>query len=143
MANDELYICKRDSQGKVSLDSLAIVPDIQGPVRNNAEAFLGSKVIACEGLTEIGCLRAYDVYRFNKQSAPLWSLATSYFNCGSGGKIKGVCPKLITLGYRTAVLCDNDAPDQLSNDDVRRLRATGVHVCQWDTCNSTERQTIP
>ena len=51
---NELYICKRDAEGKISLDSLAIVPDFQGPVRNNAEAFLGSKIIACEGPTEIG-----------------------------------------------------------------------------------------
>ena len=88
VARNELYVCKRDAAGKVSLESLAIVPNIQGPVRTNAEAFLGSKIIACEGPTEIGCLRAYDVYRFTEKRTPVWSLATSYFDS------RGRCPYL-------------------------------------------------
>lgn len=140
VAKDELYVCRRDAAGTVSLDSLAVVPAIQGPVRNNAEAFLGSKIVACEGPTEMGCLRAYDQYRFKGGSTPVWSLATSYFNAGSGGQIKVVCPKLHALGYRTAAFCDNDAQDQLSGAEVARLRAAAIHVCQWDAGNSTERQ---
>jgi len=137
---NELYVCKRDAAGIVSLESLGSVPDIQGQVRFNAEAFLGSKIVACEGLTEIGCLRAYDTYRFDENNPPVWSLATSYFNCGGAGRIKSVCPKLIQLGYQTAVLCDNDASDQLSAEDVENLRNGGAYVCQWDDGNSTERQ---
>ena len=38
------------------------------------------------------------------------------------------------------MLCDNDAPAQLSAHDVEDLRSKGVHVCQWETGNSTERQ---
>ncbi|MCG8695290.1 MAG: ATP-binding protein [Minwuiales bacterium] len=140
VASNELYVCKRDADGKVSLDSLGVVPDIQGPVRANAEAFLGSRIVACEGLTEIGCLRAYDVFRLDENSAPVWTLATAYFNCGGSPKIKLVCPKLVDLGYRTAVLCDNDAPEHLSAKDVEDLRGKGVHVCQWEPDNSTERQ---
>ena len=140
VAGNELYVCKRDAAGTVSLKSLGIIPNIQGPVRANAEAFLGSKIIACEGPTEIGCLRAYDIYRFDENNAPVWSLATSYFNCGSASRIKPVCPQLIQLGYQTAVLCDNDAPDQLSTDDIDSLRAIGTHICQWENASSTERQ---
>lgn len=140
VAEDELYVCRRDATGTVSLDSLAIVPDIQGPVRNNAEAFLGSKIVACEGATEIGCLRAYDRHRFARGSTPVWSLATSYFNAGSGSQIKVVCPKLQALGYRTAALCDNDAKEQLNPVEAAQLRTAGIHICQWDVGNSTERQ---
>ncbi len=106
VAEDELSVCRRDAAGTVSLDSLSFVPAIQGPVRNNAEAFLGSKIIACEGPTEIGCPRAYDRHRFEGGSTPVWSLATSYFNAGGGGQIKVVCPILQALGYRTAAFCD-------------------------------------
>lgn len=140
VSDNELYVCKRDAEGRVGLDSLGVVPDIQGPVRTNAEAFLGSRIVACEGLTEIGCLRAYDIYRLDEHSAPVWTLATAYFNCGGSSKIKSVCPKLVDLGYRTAVLCDNDAPAHLSAQDVGDLRGKGVHVCQCETGNSTERQ---
>ncbi|TKB87868.1 MAG: DUF2813 domain-containing protein, partial [Nitrospira sp.] len=106
-AESELYVCRCDTAGTVTLESMGTVPDIQGQVRTNAEAFLGSKIVACEGLTEIGCLRAYDLYRWDENSPPVWSLATSYFNCNGGGNIKLVCPKLLQLGYRTAVVCDN------------------------------------
>lgn len=140
VADDELYVCKRDAAGIVVLEGLGTIPDIQGPVRANAEAFLGSKIVACEGPTEIGCLRAYDIYRFDQNNPPVWSLATSYFNCGGAGKIKSVCPQLIRLGYQTAVLCDNDAPDQLGSHDVEHLRAVGAHICQWNNGYSTERQ---
>lgn len=140
VSDNNLYVCKRDAAGTVSLESLAIVPGIQGQVRANAEAFLGSKIIGCEGPTEVGCLRAYDVYRFDENNPPVWSLATSYLNCGGVSRIKSVCNQLITLGYHTAVLCDNDAPDQLTAADIQELQDAGAHICQWDNGNSTERQ---
>ncbi len=140
VSDNELYVCKRDVAGIVSLESLAVVPEIQGQVRANAEAFLGSKIICCEGSTEVGCLRAYDVYRLDEQNPPIWSLATSYLDCGSASKIKPVCHQLLALGYRTAVLCDNDAPTQISATDIQNLQGAGAHVCQWDHDNSTEQQ---
>ena len=108
----------------------------------NAEAFLGSKIVVCEGLTEIGCLRAYDVHRLDASAPPVWSLSTSYFNCGGASKIKPICPQLIQLGYEIGVLCDNDAADQLSEADVQNLRAAGAHVCQWERGRSTEEQLV-
>ena len=142
VADNELYFCNRDDNGTVSVTSLAAVPDFQGAVRTNAEAFLGGRIVACEGLTEIGCLRAYDIYRFDAENAPVWSLATSYFDCRGAGKIKVVCPKLLQLGYETAILCDNDAPTQLSASDVQALQTAGAHVCQWESGNSTEHQLV-
>lgn len=141
-AENELYVCRCDSSGTVKLESMGTVPDIQRHVRGNAEAFLGSKIVVCEGSTEVGCLRAYDVYRWNDKDPPVWSLATSYFNCGGGGDIKSVTPKLLQLGYKTAVLCDNDSEVQLSAKEVERLISLGIHICQWSKGNSTERQLI-
>lgn len=123
--DNELYVCKRDAEGNVTVASIATVPDIQGAVRTNAEAFLGSKIVACEGPTEIGCIRAYDIFRLDTNDPPVWTLATGYFNCGGAASIKTVCPKLSQLGYRTALLCDNDAPNHLSEADVSCLRTGG------------------
>jgi putative ATP-dependent endonuclease of the OLD family len=103
---EELYVCKRDAAGIVSLDSFGSVPDIQRKARSNAEAFLGTKIVACEGLTEIGCIRAYDTYRFDENNPPVWSLATSYFDCGGAGQIKSVCPKLIRSLTNSALTSD-------------------------------------
>lgn len=140
VADNELYVCKRDKEGTVSLESLAIVPDIQGQVRANAEAFLGSKIVSCEGATEVGCLRAYDVYRFDEDNPPVWSLATSYLNCGGASRMKPICEKLLALGYHTSVMCDNDDPTQITAVDIQSLQEAGAHICQWDKDNSTERQ---
>jgi len=140
VADNELYVCKRSDEGIVRLESIAVVPDIQGQVRTNAEAFLGSKIVGCEGPTEIGCLRAYDLYRFDKHNPPIWSLGTSYLNCGGASKIRPVCNQLLTLGFHTAVLCDNDAPTQITVQDIQALCNAGAHICQWDTNNSTENQ---
>ena len=93
VGDDELYACKRDAAGTVTLESLAIVPGIQGRVGANAEAFLGSKIIACEGPTEIGCLRAYDLYRLDQASPPIWTLATAYFDCGGASGLAPACPQ--------------------------------------------------
>ncbi len=136
----ELFVCKRDALGHVSIECLNTVPNIQGSVRANAEAFLGSKIVACEGPTEIGCLRAYDLCRLDANDAPVWSLATAYLNCSGAGNIKSIAPKLAGLGYQTAVLCDNDAPDQLSASDVAALSRGGILVAQWDEGNSIEQQ---
>jgi len=137
---NELYVCKRDVGGTVTVQSLSTVSDIQGAVRVNAEAFLGSTIIACEGPTEIGCLRAYDLYRLDRNDPPVWSLSTSYFNCGGASNIVPLCTQLMQLGYKTAVLCDSDAPDQLSEADVQGLRRAGAYVCQWEEGHSTEEQ---
>lgn len=138
--DEELYVCRRDKAGNVTVEGLAAVPDIQGSIRSNAEAFLGSKIVACEGLTEIGCLRAYDRFRFSATEIPIWSLDTSYYNANGGSGIKASCPKLLQLGYKVAAFCDNDAKDQISEADANQLRATGVHVCQWGAGNATENQ---
>lgn len=140
VSGHELYLCKKTPDSIVTLESLGSIPDVQGAVRSNAEAFLGSKVIVCEGLTEIGCLRAYDVFRLNGNKPPVWSLATAYFNCGGESKIKPVCSKLSELGYKTAVLCDNDSTEHLNAQDISDLQKEGIQVCQWEEGNSIEKQ---
>jgi hypothetical protein len=110
---------------------MGTVPGIQGQVRTNAEAFLGSKIIACEGVTEIGCLRAYDLYRWDDEIVrPCGALRPRISIADGGGNIKVVSPKLLQLGYKTAVVCDNDAEEQLSVEDVERVEK------RWHPCVS-------
>lgn len=135
-----LHVCRRDDEGRVDVESLGAVDGIQGPLRANAEAFLGRKIVVCEGATEIGCLRAYDTYRFGEGGSPVWSLATSYFDSRGAGKIVSNCKQLVELGYKTAVVCDNDDPKHMSEEDVEKLSKSGVHICTWEPGNSTEKQ---
>jgi putative ATP-dependent endonuclease of the OLD family len=141
-AQDELWVCKRDAAGKVTVTSLSSVPGIQGPARANAESFLGNRIVACEGKTEIGLLRAYDGYRFGDNSVPVWTLATAYFDCNGAPNLKPNARQLAKLGYRTAVLCDSDAPNHFSEADAATLVASGIHVTKWDATNATEHQLL-
>ena len=136
----DLQLCTCDRDGSVRVTNLSSVPGIQPTVRSNAEALLGDTIVACEGRTEIGCLRAYDAYRFAQGDAPIWSLATAYFDCQGAGNILSVCKKLRSLGYRVAALCDNDAPETIDARTLAELDEIDVLVCQWDAPNSTEHQ---
>jgi putative ATP-dependent endonuclease of the OLD family len=140
VAKQELWSCRRDSAGTVIVKNLNTVRGIQGAVRSNAEAFLGNRIVACEGPTEIGLLRAYDIFRFDVNNAPVWSLAAAYFNSNGAGNIKRDTESLTALGYRTAALCDNDAPNLLSDSDMSDMRMHGIHVTHWSAGNATEHQ---
>ena len=117
------------------------MPRSQGPVRSNAEAFLGRKIVVCEGPTEIGSLRALDEYKVsNEGSIPVWSLNTSYFNAAGIGNVVPASLALKELGYQVAVLCDNDEPDQFSVNDIKKLQDADVKVFCWNNGNSIEQQ---
>jgi putative ATP-dependent endonuclease of OLD family len=138
--DNELWVCRRENTGKVVVTNLNIVTDVQGRVRGNAEAFLGSRIVACEGSTEIGLIRAYDMFRFDKNDPPVWTLATSYFNSGGASKLRPDAEALKRLGYRVAVLCDNDAPTQITDRDIELLRMAEIHITNWDSGHATEHQ---
>lgn len=138
--SNELWVCRREKSGEVFVTSLNTVAGIQGPIRTNAEAFLGTRIVTCEGATEIGLIRAYDVFRFEKNDPPVWTLATSYFDSGGASKLRSNAEALLGLGYRVAVLCDNDAPSLFGESDIEALRAAAVHVTNWDAGHATEHQ---
>lgn len=140
VAAGELHVVRRDKEGSTFVENVNSVPDIQAHVRKNAEAFLGGRIVACEGSTEVGCLRALDSYKFEGGETPVWSLAASYFCCNGASDVKASAPKLRELGYEVAVFCDNDSPNQLNRSDVSTLEALGIYVCQWDAGNAIEHQ---
>lgn len=135
----ELYVCK-EHNGNIDIKSLSGVPDLQKRVRSNAEAFLGRKIIVCEGATEIGCLRALDDHMFTKGSSPVWSIHTAYYDANGIGKVKETALKLKDLGYDVAVFCDNDAPEHFSSTDITELETQQIKVFCWDNGNSIEQQ---
>lgn len=140
VAVHELCVCRRKNDGIIEVKSLAEVPDSQGPVRSNAEAFLGQRIVVCEGVTEVGGMRALDEYKTQQGDTPVWSLNTAYYNAGGIGYVKTAALSLNKLGYQVAVLCDNDEPQQFSATDIKELEELGVKVICWDSGNSTEEQ---
>jgi putative ATP-dependent endonuclease of OLD family len=140
VSGNELYVCKRDADGTVTLTNFKNIENSQGPLRSNAEAFLSRKIIVCEGATEIGCLRALDIYNCENGEIPVWSLSTAYFDAGGIDKIKNIAKTLNQAGYSVLVFCDNDEPTKLTPQDINDLTNAGIPIILWDDGNSIEQQ---
>ncbi|HET6252981.1 MAG TPA: AAA family ATPase [Puia sp.] len=139
VSENELHVCKVN-QGIVTIENVSAVEGIQANIRRNAEAFLGRKIVVCEGATEIGLLRAYDVYRFDERNPPVWTLSTAYFDACGGSNVKRDAVKLSSLGYLVAAFMDNDSGSTLLQADLDELNESHVHLCQWEAGKATEHQ---
>ncbi|RUR00593.1 ATP-dependent nuclease [Legionella septentrionalis] len=140
VSKNELYVCKRSSDGTVTLTSFKDVENSQGSLRSNAEAFLGRKIVVCEGATEIGCLRALDIYKSKNGDIPVWSLSTAYFDAGGIDKIKKSAEALQQAGYYVLIFCDNDEPTKLTQKDLHDLEKLNIPSILWNEGNSIEQQ---
>lgn len=141
VSENELYVCQKSNDDTVSIKPVNEVPGIQAAIRRNAEAFLSTKIVVCEGPTEIGCLRALD--ELNAQSStPVWSLSTAYFDAGGIGNVKNTALKLKELGYEVIVFCDNDTPDQYTQASIDELIGLNIRTICWESGKSIEMQLL-
>ena len=109
----------------------------QGVLRSHPDAFLGRRVLVCEGATEVGFVRGLDLI------ADQWSGASSLAMQGTVAvDAEGVdqlydrAQPLIKLGYEVAVLRDDDKqPDEKKEG---KFRAAGGKILKWDTGQSIE-----
>ena len=107
---DQLYVL-RETDGNHEALNVGKGDAAQGSIRTAPEAFLGKSVIICEGATEIGFLRGLDQF---------WQEQGNYVSMAAQGIVlvdaKGGGPNsphkkaevFQCLGYRTAILRDND-----------------------------------
>jgi hypothetical protein len=103
------------------------VPDaLQGVVRKASEAFLASRVIVCEGKTELGFCRRLDEWWAD--SARSFALSGIALADGGGESASEVARAFADLGYDVALICDSDREVDPSVDD---LRTAGVEVITW------------
>ncbi len=112
--------------------------DLQSVARTHAHAFLGRKLIVCEGATEVGLCRGL---------AETWAQAhagrhPSLVGCvllNGGGRTKApsVALELKRVGYHAAFLGDSDKP---LKPTAAELTAKEVKVFQWEGNVSTEER---
>lgn len=141
---EDLLVCRNDD-GNVRLIRICKFekeesgPDIQGIVRGIPEAFLSRKVIACEGKTEVGLLRAYERMVFiNEKKASYAYYGTSVVPCGGGEKCMSTASFLKEIGYEVCVLMDSDLPEEDSKK--QELELQGIRVFAWDSGSAIEEQ---
>ena len=106
---------------------LQVPKALQPIVRKASEAFLASKVIVCEGKTELGFSRYLD--RYWAGSAPSFAYQGVALADGGGTLAPKVAQALAALGYEVALFGDSDRPLAPSAEELKRM---GVEVVLWE-----------
>ncbi len=124
----------RSSDGVMSV--LTPPESVQPVFRENAEAFLSSKVIVCEGKTELGVLRGLDD-EWTKVQEPFASRGVGLAYGGGSTRVGGIARAFAGLGYQTAVFADSDQPLDVP---ASALATDGILVVQWDAAMAIEQR---
>lgn len=138
---DDLYVV-HSRQGKTSVLAArqpSLAEAFQGTVRSHAEALLSSRVIVCEGATEVGFVRGLDQYWISQGKRPLAYQGVSLLDAKGDTKIRGIVEDLTKLAYGVAVVADSDSKGFVDADAVA-LRALGVTVTLWSDALCIERR---
>jgi hypothetical protein len=140
----DLYVVHSDdgTVRVISANQPGIADSVQGNIRLAAEAFLSTKVLVCEGATEVGLCRGLDNHWPTQGKATFAYQGVACLDAVGAKKIRKLASNIKTLGYDVAVLADSDAPDQFSQDDVSALRVGGVEVICWDGGMSVEERIL-
>jgi hypothetical protein len=119
----------RSKDGKT--DIFDVEPGMQDMVRKFPEAMLGSRILVCEGKTELGFVRGLDEYWSSRKNLhcfahqgviPVTDLT------GGGTNSPSHAVKFSCLGYAVAFLVDSDVP---LKPTVAEMEAKGIRVLQW------------
>lgn len=110
----------------------------QDIVRACPEAMYASKVIVCEGKTELGICRAMDNDRIAKGYNSFSELGI-VCALGEGNNFTMRALKLNQLGFQTCVFCDSDIDDKL-NPSKETLGSNKIKIFDCEAGNSIEQQ---
>lgn len=101
-----LTIARRGNHGP-NLKRAGDHPELQGTARLFPEAFLAKSVLVCEGATEVGFVRGIDQWLADRGKPSLHAAGTCLIS-GGGDEMLKRASAFVALGYRTALLRDDD-----------------------------------
>ena len=101
-----LTIARRGDHGP-DLKRAGDHPELQGTARLFPEAFLAKSVLVCEGATEVGFVRGIDQWLADRGKPSLHAAGTCLIS-GGGDEMLKRASAFVALGYRTALLRDDD-----------------------------------
>lgn len=107
LAGNQLFVV-RGTTANHECREVGIENEIQGTIRSCPEAFLSRSPIVCEGASEVGLLRGLDLYRTQNGDTSISALGVALVD---GGGIHSTYVRgraIAGLGYRTAILRDDD-----------------------------------
>ena len=127
-----LYVVRSDGGQTV----VHPVPDdLQPVVRACSEALLARKVVVCEGMTELGLLRALDDH-WSKSGESMGLLGIGLAN-GNGSDAARRVSALLKLGYPVALFADSD---RRFEPGIDKLEEAGAAVFVWEGSLALEQR---
>lgn len=114
---------------------------MQGMLRRIPDAFLTPRILVCEGITEVGFVRALDEKLQENEKFYMASRCVSYADGKGGAETLAVAERFHDLGFDVAVLIDNDRPED--ENKKNSLISKGVSVFSWEEEQCTETALLP
>lgn len=135
LSAETLYIA-RSTNGETIVNN--VPQNLQNIVRKVPEAFLGLKVVVCEGKTELGILRAIEDYWITQKNREPLAHNGAVLVYGEGDGFQNTALGLANLGYETCCFADGDKLDEL-NPSLDDLRSKGISTFHWSKPHATEQ----
>ena len=135
LSADQLMVL-REVDGKH--DSLPVDPEIQGTIRTHPEAFLATSVLVCEGASEVGLVRGLDQFWVEHKKPSIFACGVALVNAGGEKNLIKVSSAFQSLGYRVAILRDDDVPPDA--DGEKALADAGGLVVMWQPGRKLEEE---
>ena len=111
--------------------------DVQGTTRLHPDAFLARSVLVCEGASEVGFVRGFDQFTTVFGRPSLFACGVALVDAGGETKVMGVADAFQKLGYRTAILRDND---MMPNGGEAAFERAGGSVFTWRPAYAIENE---
>lgn len=126
LSASQLHLLKRHEGEHYAVQ---VPPDAQGTLRTNPEAFLAVSVLVCEGASEVGLLRGLERHLAAKPGKSLFAAGLALVDAGGVSNIYRHALALNSLGYRAAVLRDDDK--QPKAEDEEAFSEAGGTIFRW------------
>lgn len=118
-----------NNDGKLSIPLIDPNGLLPGALRLYPEAFLAKSIIVCEGASEVGLLRGIDNHRQSQGLRALSALGVALVDANGVNNIYNRAHAFQALGYRVAVLRDDDK--QPKAEDEAAFRKDDGALFHW------------
>lgn len=128
LRGDQLYVVRKED-GRHNAAPVGLDNAVQGTIRLYPEAFLAPTVVVCEGASEVGLLRGIDLYRASQGQTSLTAAGVAWVDAKGVSQIYERANAFRSLGYRVAVLRDDDAQPDAAQENA--FTVAGGALFKW------------
>lgn len=132
LRGDQVFVVRKETD-RHTVATVGVDEHTQGTIRLYPEAFLASSVIVCEGASEVGLLRGLDLHRANRGELTVTAAGVAWVDAKGIGQLFARAAAFQALGYRVAVLRDDDVQPDAAQETA--FLENGGAVFRWrDGC---------